>query len=76
MQDDLSDLMLDSNDIQEALGRSYLTPDIDESELESELDALGEDMLSEATPSYLSALPEAPSEPTSNPRQPVPMGNH
>lgn len=33
MQDDLSDLMLDSNEIQEALGRSYLTPDIDEGEL-------------------------------------------
>ena len=74
MQDDIGDMLLDNNDIQEALGRSYMTPDVDETELESELDLLGEELLQEATPSYLSALPSAPTE-TTNQKQAVPL-NH
>jgi len=63
MQDDMSDLLETSNEIQESLGRSYATPDFDESELEDELSALGEELSVEETPSYL--LASAPSsEPT------------
>merc|ERR1719400_2940839 len=40
MQDELSDMMEDANEIQESLGRSYGMPDVDEDELEAELDAL------------------------------------
>ncbi len=35
IQDQLEDMMEDANDIQEALGRSYGTPDIDEDDLEA-----------------------------------------
>lgn len=35
LQDQLEDMMEDANDIQEALGRSYGTPDIDEDDLEA-----------------------------------------
>lgn len=33
MQDDLEDMMEDANEIQEALSRSYGTPEIDEDDL-------------------------------------------
>ncbi len=36
MQDDLQDLMDESNEVQELLGRSYMTPDcIDEADLDA-----------------------------------------
>lgn len=36
MQDDLQDLMNESNEVQELLGRSYMTPDfIDDDELDA-----------------------------------------
>lgn len=35
IQDQLEDMMEDANDIQEALSRSYGTPDIDEADLEA-----------------------------------------
>lgn len=35
IHDQLEDMMEDANDIQEALGRSYGTPDIDEDDLEA-----------------------------------------
>lgn len=35
VQDQLEDMMEDANDIQEALSRSYGTPDIDEADLEA-----------------------------------------
>ncbi|KAI8893390.1 Snf7 family [Globomyces pollinis-pini] len=54
VQDELEDLLDATADIQEALGRSYGVPDMDEDELEAELDALGDDLLfDEVEPSYL-----------------------
>lgn len=59
MQDEMLDLIDQSNEIQESLGRSYDMPeDISESELDAELDALGDEMeanetLGESMPSYL-----------------------
>ncbi|GJV20176.1 vacuolar protein sorting-associated protein 60.2-like protein [Tanacetum coccineum] len=76
LQDDMLDLMDESNEIQESLGRSYNVPDdIDEEDLMGELDALeadmGFEMDGEGVPSYLQPdnepdyeelnLPSAPS---------------
>jgi charged multivesicular body protein 5 len=45
MYDDMAELMEENDMIQEALGRSFATPeDLDESELEAELDALGDEV--------------------------------
>ena len=35
LQDQLEDMMEDANDVQEAMSRSYGTPDIDEDDLEA-----------------------------------------
>jgi charged multivesicular body protein 5 len=68
MQDDLEDMMEDMNEITEALGRSYGTPDyIDEDDLEAELACLEDNWEEEEEaadmPAYLqpSALPQEPS---------------
>ncbi|XP_006345880.1 charged multivesicular body protein 5-like [Solanum tuberosum] len=55
LQDEMTDLMDVSNEIQETLGRSYGVPDdVDEEELMGELDALEADMeFEEGVPSYL-----------------------
>lgn len=42
LQDDMEDLLEDANEIQEVLGRSYGTPEVDEEDLEAELEALGD----------------------------------
>lgn len=60
---DMEDLIEQSNDIQEALGRTYGVPnEVDELDLEAELEALGEDFgEEEEMPSYLkdtNALPD------------------
>eukprot|EP00698_Gefionella_okellyi_P020581 TRINITY_DN6477_c0_g1_i1.p1 TRINITY_DN6477_c0_g1~~TRINITY_DN6477_c0_g1_i1.p1 ORF type:complete len:220 (+),score=39.47 TRINITY_DN6477_c0_g1_i1:103-762(+) len=71
MQDTLEDLLDESNDIQELMGRSYGLPDdVDEDSLEAELEGLSADLLAEEeseTPSYLS---DAPSVPTTTPSHP------
>ncbi|TID29505.1 hypothetical protein CANINC_001900 [Pichia inconspicua] len=59
MQDEMLDLIDQSNDLQAALGRSYDVPDdISESELDAELEALGDELELETfegdeLPSYL-----------------------
>ncbi|GJQ10839.1 hypothetical protein GpartN1_g2630.t1 [Galdieria partita] len=57
LHDDMAELIMDSEEIQEALGRTYDVGDIDEAELDGELEALEDDMLrddlAEETPSYL-----------------------
>lgn len=62
--------MDDFNDINEALGRNYATPeDLDEADLDAELEMLGDELEEElaeeatadATPSYL--LPATPNMP-------------
>jgi len=63
LQDDMEDLLDTSNDIQNALGRSYAVPDdVDEADLEAELDSLGDDFMmgEEETPSYLQATNNVP----------------
>eukprot|EP00871_Galdieria_phlegrea_P005054 jgi/Galph1/554/GphlegSOOS_G5399.1 len=63
LHDDMEELIIDSEEIQEALGRSYGVGEIDESELDGELEALEDDLLkddlAEETPAYMK-----PREPT------------
>ncbi|XP_077592594.1 charged multivesicular body protein 5 [Stigmatopora nigra] len=63
IQDDLEDMMADANDIQEALGRSYGTPEIDDDDLEAELSALGDEFLMDDDSSYLDEASSTPSVP-------------
>ncbi|KAG0686909.1 hypothetical protein C6P40_003183 [Pichia californica] len=69
MQDEMLDLIDQSNELQSVLGRSYDVPDdISESELDAELEALGdeldigEELGSEKLPSYLTDSGEAESK--------------
>merc|ERR1712066_746921 len=56
MQDEMEDMMMDSEEIMGIMGRSYgIGNDIDEDELEAELDALGDDLLDEDS-SYLDSV--------------------
>jgi charged multivesicular body protein 5 len=91
MQDEMLDLIDQSNELQSALGRSYDVPDdISESELDAELEALGDELDlgdaigSDALPSYLtdnaetdySKLPSfTEDEPTKSEDNPVPELN-
>lgn len=63
LQDDLTDLYMDTQEIQEIMGRGYDVPeDIDEDEMLGELDALDFDMEKENDADYLSdalAMPGA-----------------
>uniref|UniRef100_A0A669BA06 Charged multivesicular body protein 5 n=2 Tax=Oreochromis TaxID=8139 RepID=A0A669BA06_ORENI len=63
LQDQLEDMMDEANEVQEALSRSYGTPDIDEEDLEAELDALGDELLLDDDTSYLDEASAAPSIP-------------
>ncbi|CAK9303547.1 unnamed protein product [Gordionus sp. m RMFG-2023] len=67
VQDDLEDLLDQANEVQDALGRQYGVPDIDESELDAELEALGDEMLGDTDTSYLDDASKAPSAPTKEP---------
>ncbi|XP_074550007.1 charged multivesicular body protein 5 [Halichoeres trimaculatus] len=63
LQDQLEDMMEDANEIQEAMSRSYGTPEIDDDDLEAELDALGDELLLDDDSSYLDEASSAPSIP-------------
>lgn len=79
VHDELADLMDMTEEINDALGTSLGQDDFDETELDDELAALGDELLApdaDATPSYLDAvtpastLPTEPAEPAA--RAPVP----
>eukprot|EP01112_Ceratiomyxa_fruticulosa_P007880 TRINITY_DN2052_c0_g1_i1.p1 TRINITY_DN2052_c0_g1~~TRINITY_DN2052_c0_g1_i1.p1 ORF type:complete len:215 (+),score=61.52 TRINITY_DN2052_c0_g1_i1:339-983(+) len=67
LQDDLQDLLDDSNEIQEVLSRSYAVPgEVDEEDLDAELEALGEELTLEqedSLPSYLKMANAPQTEP-------------
>merc|ERR1711881_249974 len=67
LQDDLSDMLEDANEVQEALGRTYGVPDIDEDDLEAVLDALGDDFALDDDTSYLDEANKAPDAPLKDP---------
>jgi len=68
MQDDMTDLMEDMNEITDVLGRSYNTPEgLEDADLEAELACLGDELESadfDAAPSYLNSSSALPSNPT------------
>merc|ERR1712170_160794 len=61
LQDDLGDML------EEAMGRSYGMPEIDEDDLEAELDALGDDFALDDDTSYLDDAMKAPDAPEKEP---------
>lgn len=63
----MADMLEMSEEVQEALGRTYGTPDIDESELEAELDALGDEIALDDDTSYLDDAVSAPAAPDREP---------
>lgn len=70
VQDDLEDMLADANEIQSVMGRSYGVPDVDESELEAELEALGEELQKESDTSFLDELVE-PAAPLPSAKEPA-----
>jgi len=65
LAEDMAELMEDFDEINEALGRNYTTPDLDEADLDAELEMLGDELeeeldeeIVESMPSYL--LPAQP----------------
>jgi charged multivesicular body protein 5 len=75
LADDMAELMEDFNEINEALGRNFATPeDLDEADLDAELELLGDELEEEmdeleATPSYLQTS-KLPAHPTYTPGLP------
>ncbi|KAK7576021.1 hypothetical protein V9T40_012307 [Parthenolecanium corni] len=63
IQDDMADMLEQADEVQDALGRPYGVPDIDEDELNAELDALGDEIALDDDTSYLDEIntPSAPS---------------
>eukprot|EP00123_Amoebidium_parasiticum_P019442 comp25587_c0_seq1/m.47008 comp25587_c0_seq1/g.47008 ORF comp25587_c0_seq1/g.47008 comp25587_c0_seq1/m.47008 type:complete len:219 (-) comp25587_c0_seq1:74-730(-) len=69
LQDDMEDMLDLTNEINEALGRSYgLGDEISDADLDAELEALGDDLF-EADASYLDEATAMPSAPTTEPTQ-------
>jgi len=67
VQDELADMMEQADEVQDALGRSYNTPEMDEDELEAELDALGDEIALDDDASYLDDVLKAPEAPSNKP---------
>ncbi|KAG7707455.1 hypothetical protein KL950_003115 [Ogataea haglerorum] len=66
LQDEMLDLIDQSNELQDSLARSYDVPDdISESELDAELEALGDEVAEDETPAYLEmpTFVDEPAEP-------------
>jgi len=56
-----------SEEVQEAMGRSYNMPEIDDDELEAELAALGDELALDEDSSYLDDAAKAPNVPGREP---------
>lgn len=56
-----------ADEVQEALGRSYGVPEIDDDELTAELDALGDEIALDGDSSYLDDVIKAPEAPDKDP---------
>lgn len=67
IQDDLADMLEQADEVQEALGRSYGMPEIDDDELAAELEALGDDLALDEDTSFLDDAIKAPSAPDKEP---------
>ncbi|KAB0800426.1 hypothetical protein PPYR_06166 [Photinus pyralis] len=67
VQDDLADMLEQADEVQEALGRTYNTPEMDDDELNAELDALGDEIALDDDASYLDDVLKAPEAPSNKP---------
>ncbi|XP_030755862.1 charged multivesicular body protein 5 [Sitophilus oryzae] len=67
VQDELADMLEQADEVQEALGRTYNTPEIDDDELAAELDALGDEIALDDDQSYLDDVLKAPEAPSTKP---------
>jgi len=67
LQDDMADMLEQADEVQEALGRSYNTPELDEDDLQAELDALGDEMLLDEDSTFLDDALNAPNAPSKEP---------
>lgn len=63
----MADMLEQSEEVQDALGRTYGMPDIDDDELEAELDALGDEMALDDDTSYLDDVVKTPAVPDREP---------
>ncbi|KAK4881006.1 hypothetical protein RN001_004325 [Aquatica leii] len=60
VQEDLAEMMVETDDIQGALGQCLYIVDIDEDEINTELDALGEEIAFDDDTSYIDDVMKAP----------------
>uniref|UniRef100_A0A6M2DKP6 Charged multivesicular body protein 5 n=1 Tax=Xenopsylla cheopis TaxID=163159 RepID=A0A6M2DKP6_XENCH len=67
IQDDMADMLEQADEVQEALGRTYGMPEIDDDELAAELDALGDEIALDDDSSYLDDVVKAPAAPDKEP---------
>jgi len=67
IQDDLADMLEQADEVQEAMGRSYGMPEIDDDELEAELEALGDDFALDEDTSFLDDAIKTPNAPDKEP---------
>uniref|UniRef100_A0A5S6QY15 Charged multivesicular body protein 5 n=1 Tax=Trichuris muris TaxID=70415 RepID=A0A5S6QY15_TRIMR len=67
LQDSLADMLDEVNEVQEALGRSYGMPEVDEDELEAELQALNDEIALDSDSTYLDEASKAPVAPSKEP---------
>uniref|UniRef100_A0A0N4ZM39 Cytochrome P450 n=1 Tax=Parastrongyloides trichosuri TaxID=131310 RepID=A0A0N4ZM39_PARTI len=67
LHDEMEDMLDMHNEIQDAMSRQYDTPDIDESELEAELEALGDELAFDEDSSYLDEALNTPKVPSAVP---------
>lgn len=67
LQDDMADMLEQSDEVQEAMGRSYGMPEIDDDELAAELDALGDEIALDDDASYLDDVVNTPAIPDKEP---------
>lgn len=67
IQDDMADMLEQADEVQDAMGRSYNMPEIDDDELAAELDALGDEIALDDDASYLDDVVKAPAIPDKEP---------
>lgn len=60
-----------AEEVQDALGRTYNTPEVDDDELAAELDALGDEIALDNDSSYLDDVLKAPEAPSNKPEPEV-----
>lgn len=63
----MADMLEQADEVQDALGRTYGMPEVDDDELAAELEALGEEIALDDDSSYLDDVVKAPAAPSKEP---------